>query len=179
MVCLGSIVNASISLEKPREMMFEIKWENPIELKRVQRQRRYTWDRSKILMTPGVYIFGWIDDKKFQAIYIGRTIQMKQRLNAHHHGDALMDRLIALPNDPKVLFIGYVFPEGKTEEVRRKALAIIQKALVRYYVAKDHNLHNVYGESVKKHLIMSKNAPQGLNDSISVESNYDGSSDLI
>jgi hypothetical protein len=124
-------------------------------------------------MTPGVYIFGWMDGEKLQAIYVGRTIQMKRRLNSHHQGDALMDRLLVVPHDPKVLFIGYVFPEGETEEVRSKVLAIIEKGLIRYYVASGHDLHNLSGESIKRHLIKSKNAPQGLNASVSVEARYD------
>jgi len=166
-------------MTKTSEMMFEIKWESPIELRLAPRQRRYTWDRSNILMIPGVYIFGWMDGEKFKAIYVGKTIKMKQRINTHHEGDALMDRLIVMPNEPRVLFIGYVFPDGGTDKVRRKVLSIIEKALVRYYVAEGHDLHNSYGECIKKHTVKSKNAPRGLNASIFVEAKYDGPDGFI
>jgi hypothetical protein len=113
----------------------------------------YSVERSKLPDLPGVYVFGRLFGKNFEALYVGKAISIRSRLNSQFKNLPLMMHIKKSPRGTKVVLIGCHPPSPGTNPGRRIILA--ERALIRHFLAEGHDLVNKQGTRLRQHEIRS------------------------
>ncbi len=107
-------------------------------------------------MRRGVYIFARRDADDFEALYVGRGMLLRRRINQQFNNHNLMAHLQAARDGDRVLHVGLFRP--RRAQQFRLCLPIIERALIRHYLGLGHNLLNVHHAQLYAHCIKSGQA---------------------
>lgn len=139
-------------------MELRLIWTRPIPMK-VARDKGliYTTDLDRIPDAPGVYVFGRVFGDNFEALYVGKADRLRARVKQHLNNLKLMRHLEDAQIGRRVVMIGRFVPKpGQRADV---CLPLIEKALIRNFLANGDDLVNEQGTRRRQHEIVSSRRP--------------------
>ncbi|MGH6682632.1 MAG: hypothetical protein ACRECA_01685, partial [Pseudolabrys sp.] len=137
-------------------MKLQLEWTRAMPLKVAPRDENliYTFDHMKLPETGGVYIFGRRYGKDFEALYVGKANEIRWRVRGQLKNLPLMLHLQKAKNGKRVIMAGkFISKPGQQEG---KCLALLERALIRYFLSEGHDLVNKQGSRLRRHEITSK-----------------------
>ena len=134
-------------------MKLHVEWGRPIQLRASRDGISYGLDLSKVTDYPGVYIFGRRHGDSFEALYVGKAMNIRRRVKGHLNNLSLMRHLRTAKSGKRVLLVGeYVTKPGQRIE---KCLVLTERALIRYFLSEGHDLVNKQGTRIRRHELES------------------------
>jgi hypothetical protein len=136
-------------------MELKIAWQAPILLRDAARDERliYNFQRSKLPESPGVYIFGRRHSGHFEALYVGKAGNIRGRAHGQLKNLPLMLHLQKAKSGKRLVYAGRFIPKpGQREE---KCVALLERALIRYFLSEGHDLVNIQGTRLRRHEVTS------------------------
>lgn len=135
-------------------MRLSVEWMRPIVLKDGTRQNLiYTADPNRLPDVAGIYVLGRRWGSQFEALYVGKANRIRGRLKTQMNNLRLMQHLKNAKAGKRVTLCGRVVTRpGQRLE---KCMALIERALVRYFLSKGHDLVNKQGTRLRRHEIAS------------------------
>ena len=135
-------------------MKLQLEWMRPIPLKIPPRQSFiYQIDLHKLPEAAGIYVLGRRFGKGFEALYVGKATNIRRRVKRQLNNARLQVHLKTSKTGARVALMGRFLPKpGQRSE---KCLALIERALIRYFLSEGHNLVNKQGTLISRHDIMS------------------------
>ncbi|MGH7014764.1 MAG: hypothetical protein ACREEL_11535 [Stellaceae bacterium] len=136
-------------------MKLYLEWERASPLRDGSKENFiYLPDQSRLPKSPGVYVFGRRQKNGgFEALYVGRAANIRGRVWGHRKNLPLMMHLKNAKNGERVVRAG-VF-KAKPGQRPHKCLAILERALIRYFLSEGHDLVNKAGTRLRRHEIAS------------------------
>lgn len=121
-------------------MKVELDWYEPMELgsSSTLKENVKNFDFSLLPEIAGVYIFYREYGNYQEALYVGKSENIRTRMKAHFNSMKLIDGLIDTPKGKKKL----IFAEVKTRSDLAKALAQAEKGLINQLDDEKHPLLN-------------------------------------
>ncbi|EHU2456439.1 GIY-YIG nuclease family protein [Acinetobacter seifertii] len=121
-------------------MKIELDWYEPIELgsSSTLKENVKNFDFSLLPEISGVYIFYREYGNYQEALYVGKSENIRTRMKAHFNNMKLIDGLIDTPKGQKKL----IFAEVKSRSDLAKALAQAEKGLINQLDDEKHPLLN-------------------------------------
>jgi len=121
-------------------MNVELDWYEPIELgsSSTLKENVKNFDLSLLPEISGVYIFYREYGDYQEALYVGKSENIRTRMKAHFNSIKLIDGLVDTPKGQKKL----IFAEVKTRSDLAKALAQAEKGLINQLDDEKHPLLN-------------------------------------
>ena len=121
-------------------MNVELDWHEPIELgsSNALKDNLKNFDFSFIPEISGVYIFYREHGEYQEALYVGKSENIRTRMKAHFNSLKLVDGLVDTPKGQKKL----IFEEVKSRSSLVKALAQAEKGLINKLDKQKHPLLN-------------------------------------
>lgn len=121
-------------------MNVELDWHEPIELgsSSALKDNLKNFDFSFIPEISGVYIFYREHGEYQEALYVGKSENIRTRMKAHFNSLKLVDGLVDTPKGQKKL----IFAEVKSRSSLVKALAQAEKGLINKLDKQKHPLLN-------------------------------------
>ncbi len=139
---------------KPGERMeIQLNWQQEMFLSYDPDSHKYTLAFDDIAASPGIYVFGRRFGGKFEALYVGKATSLRSRLTYQLNNHKLMTHIAYAKSGQRVVIIGHF--DAKKGQQSKKCLPIAERALIRHFVAKYHDLVNVHGVKIKHHTILS------------------------
>jgi hypothetical protein len=135
-------------------MKLDIVWEKPITLKHsVNESLTYTISLDKLPEKPGIYIFARHWGKSYEALYVGKSNNLRGRINGHLNNLKLMKHIENAKNGKRVIIIGqpHLRPGHKIDTV----LPTLERAFIRHFLSEGHDLVNKQGVRIRRHEINS------------------------
>jgi hypothetical protein len=121
----------------------------------------YDFVHSSAPTDPGIYIFGRLHSKKFEALYVGKAKNLQSRTKGQLKNLKLMLHLKGAKTGTRVVLLGRF--RAATGQQSDRCLPILEKALIRHFLSEGHDLVNIQGTQVKRHEIStvgSKHIPK-------------------
>ncbi|WP_227567553.1 GIY-YIG nuclease family protein [Acinetobacter bereziniae] len=121
-------------------MKVELDWYEPMELgsSRTLKENVKNFDFSLLPEIAGVYIFYREYGNYQEALYVGKSENIRTRMKAHFNSMKLIDGLIDTPKGQKKL----IFAEVKSRSDLARALAQAEKGLINQLDDEKHPLLN-------------------------------------
>ena len=121
-------------------MLVELDWYEPIELgsSSTLKENVKNFDLSLLPEISGVYIFYREYGEYQEALYVGKSENIRTRMKAHFNSIKLIDGLVETPKGKKKL----IFAEVKTRSDLAKALTQAEKGLINQLDDEQHPLLN-------------------------------------
>ena len=136
-------------------MQLEIFWNKPKPLTKGREYTQiYTCNLKKIPGTSGIYIFARYYDRKYYALYVGQSKNLKNRVKGHLNNLKLMKHLEKAKTGKRVIITGTVVTKGGQN--LKKALNILERAFIRHFLSEGHDLVNHQGVKIPSHKIQSR-----------------------
>ncbi|ONN55984.1 hypothetical protein AC057_11970 [Acinetobacter genomosp. 33YU] len=151
-------------------MNVELDWYEPIELgsSSTLKENVKNFDLSLLPEITGVYIFYREYGDYQEALYVGKSENIRTRMKAHFNSIKLIDGLVETPKGKKKL----IFAEVKTRSDLAKALAQAEKGLINQL---DDEKHPLLNRKLMKdqydYIISTGNALNIIDEEIAVFSN--------
>ena len=131
-------------------MKLRIDWTRPIQLRDARRDGMiYNLDLGNVEDVAGVYIFGRRWGRHFEALYVGKASNIRARVKGHLNNLHLMRHLHDAKTGGRVLLAGRLVT--KRGQQLSKCLALAERALIRYFLSKGHDLVNKQGTKLRRH----------------------------
>ncbi|MDA8380642.1 MAG: GIY-YIG nuclease family protein [Actinomycetota bacterium] len=140
-------------------MIMKIEWQDPLPMKRV-RAMIYGVDLDQLPTEPGLYVFGrrWGDN--FEALYVGKAMNVRSRIKAQLNSVKLMQHLRDATKGGRLVVPGILKnPGGKLVD---KRLRLAERALIRYFLSEGHDLVNIHGTLLRRHEVESTSPPMSF-----------------
>ena len=133
-------------------MKLYIEWNRTLTIKR-GKDLDFFVALEKIPELAGIYIFGRKFKNKFEALYVGQGINIRNRVKGQLNTVKLMRHLKYAKSGRRVLIFGTI----KTKQAQKieKCLNLIERGLIRHFLDKGHDLVNLQGRRIPKHEIIS------------------------
>jgi hypothetical protein len=138
-------------------MKLQVEWARQILLRDAGRDENllYTFDYSKLPEVAGVYVLGRRYGRKFEALYVGKAGAIRGRVRGQLKNLPLMLHLKKAKSGKRIVLAGrFISKPGQQEE---KCLALLERALIRYFLSEGHDLVNKQGARLRRHEVTSKN----------------------
>jgi hypothetical protein len=137
-------------------MNLEVRWCEPVAMRRL-RSIVYELDLGKVPESPGVYVFGRRWGDRFEALYVGKALNVRSRVKNQLNNLKLMSHVRDARSGARVLIAG----EAVTKPGQRsaKAIELVERSLIRYFLSEGHDLVNVQGTRLRRHEITSTRRP--------------------
>ena len=154
---MREVCNDVFAINKINErkmMKLKIFWNKPITMTKVSEDGlSHDISFNKIPSSPGVYIFARYWGHKYEALYVGKSENMRSRIKGHLNNLSLMKHLKSAKVGKRVIITGraLIQPGQKLGKV----LKILERALIRHFLAEGHDLANQHGASIRRHEIFS------------------------
>lgn len=148
-------------------MKVELDWYEPMELgsSRTLKENVKNFDFSLLPEIAGVYIFYREYGNYQEALYVGKSENIRTRMKAHFNSMKLIDGLIDTPKGQKKL----IFAEVKSRSDLARALAQAEKGLINQLDDEKHPLLNRKLMKDQYDYIISKgNALSNIDEEIAV-----------
>ena len=142
-------------------MKIEIEWLPLIPLRGGRGENLiFKLDDPDILSrSPGVYVFGRkMGGHSFVPVYVGQAARLRGRIKRQLNNVRLMMALKNAPGRKSFLAVGEL--NRKPGQETKKALSIIERALIEYAVAQEFEIVNVMGTKRSRHSITSSGRRQ-------------------
>ena len=135
-------------------MRLQVEWMRPILLKDGTRQNLiYTVDLNRLPDAAGIYVLGRRWGSQFEALYVGKANRIRGRLKTQLNNLRLMQHLKNATAGKRIALCGRVVTRpGQRLE---KCIAMIERALIRYFLSEGHDLVNKQGTRLRRHEIAS------------------------
>ncbi len=143
-------------------MRLDIHWTKPILLRDASAENLiYAVELSKLPQTSGIYIFGRRWGRDIEVLYIGKANNIRKRAKSQLNNLRLMQHLRNAKSGTRVLMsCRLVTKPGQRLE---KSLLLVERALIRHFLAEGHDLVNKQGTRLRRHEIVSSgNHPKRL-----------------
>jgi len=135
-------------------MKLKIFWNKPMPMKKERNEVQiYSCNLDKIPNIPGIYIFARYYGRKYCALYIGQSKNLRGRVKGHLNNLKLMKYLEKAKSGKRVIITGSAMT--KKGPKLDKALKILERAFIRHFLAEDHALVNRQGVRIRSHEILS------------------------
>ena len=135
-------------------MKLSVDWGKPVQLRSGRRQGLiYTADLEQIPTCSGMYVFARRWGKGFEALYVGKSKNIRSRTKTHFNNLKLMRHIEDAKNGRRVVFYGAAItkPGQKIDRV----LPILERAFIRHFLSEGHDLVNQQGVRIWRHEIES------------------------
>src|SRR6266446_2100099 len=134
-------------------MAIKIQWHQPIPLKDGSAEDLiYMVDEDEIKVWdgfPGVYMFCWKYGESVIPMYIGRSMNIYNRIWEHLETTTLMKRIENGPRGATMLIIGEYISQPRQSPER--TIAIVEKALIAHALTEGYALLNTAGTRTPTH----------------------------
>ena len=135
-------------------MNLEIRWAPPQALFKSSQNAIYEVDDlDDITDGPGVYTFARIHGTSLAPLYIGKALDLRRRIKQQLNNLRLMKALENSRSGTRSLFCGEFI--GKGGQSAKKAIAIVESALISTALVEGYELLNVQGTKTLVHSIKS------------------------
>lgn len=136
-------------------MKLKISWSKSIPLKKAEKEGYiYSIDLKKIPEVPGIYIFARHYGHSFEALYVGKSIKLRGRVNGHLNNLKLMKHLENAKTGKRVLITGK--PITRPGQKFEKVLKTLERTFIRHFLAEGHDIVNELGVRISRHEIISE-----------------------
>jgi hypothetical protein len=143
-----------LSLEKTGASMalnIEAHWQRPIELKLARTSAIYECDLDALPDGAGVYVFGRKHGGSIAPLYIGRTLNLRRRIEQQLNSVKLMMRIRGSQSGARLLV--YCEPRLKQRQKVLSVIRIIESALISHALAANYELLQKQGTKTPNHMI--------------------------
>ncbi len=136
-------------------MKINISWNKPVPMtKEKDAMQIYSCNLYKIPDVSGIYIFARYYNGKYYALYVGQSKNLRKRVKGHLNNLKLMKYLEKAKTGNRVIIAGSIVKKGgKNPE---KSLKILERSLIRHFLAEGHDLVNRQGVRILSHEILSE-----------------------
>ncbi len=135
-------------------MKLEVEWAHPLPLLSGAREGLiYTVDLDRIERVPGVYIFARRWGSSFEALYVGQSGNLRSRVKTHLNSLRLMRHIETAKTGKRFVLLGQ--PVFKPGQQAARVLRVLERALIRHFLAEGHDLVNKQGVKIRRHEINS------------------------
>jgi hypothetical protein len=146
-------------------MRLHVDWMRPLPLNDGSSQNLiYVCDIERLPAQSGVYIFGRRFGRRIEALYVGKARFLRRRIRTQLKNLPLMMHLKNARNGQRILLIGRFMAKPGQREA--KCLPLIERALIRYFLAEAHDLVNIQGTRLRQHEITSGGAKRTIPDTM-------------
>jgi hypothetical protein len=136
-------------------LKLRLEWSKPVEL--TSQRLGYDLNLDRIEQAPGIYVFGRRHGDTFEALYVGKATNLRSRAKNQLNNLRLMQHLKDAKTGKRLL-LPAVFRPGQAQQIS-KCLPLIERALIRRFLAEGHDLVNVQGTRIRRHEILSTQRP--------------------
>lgn len=134
-------------------MKLHVEWSRPIPLRASRESVGYEVDFEKVPRSAGVYIFGRQWGTGFEALYVGKSLNVRARIRSHLNSLSLMQHVRTAKTGKRILLVGeYVTKPGQRIET---CIGLAERALIRHFLAEGHDLVNKQGTRIRRHELES------------------------
>ena len=138
-------------------MKLHLDWARLIPLKDGSREQLiYAVDLSKLPKVGGIYVFGRQrkdQTRNLEALYVGKANNIRSRIRGQLKNLPLMLHLKNARQGQRLVLIARFV--GQPGQRAGKSLAVIERALIRYFLSEGHDLVNKQGTRLRRHEITS------------------------
>jgi hypothetical protein len=149
-------VKAQVKSGHPTEgaMKLDIDWRRPLTLSDGSDEGLiFSFDNSRVEPTAGIYVFGRIHGKTFEALYVGKADDLQKRTKQQLKNLKLMLHLQNARAGSIVVMTG-TFRQHQGQQTDRY-LPVLERAIIRHFLSEGHDLVNVQGTRIRRHEITS------------------------
>jgi hypothetical protein len=142
-------------------MKLSTEWARPIYLRDAGREENliYSLSLEKVITNSGVYIFGRSWGKQFEALYVGKANNIRNRIKGQLNNLRVMQHLKNAKTGRRIVLTGRIVT--KPGQRLKKCLQLVERALIRYFLSEGHDLVNMQGTRLSRHeLSSSGNCPK-------------------
>ena len=141
-------------------MQLHVKWNKPLHLQDGADQNLiYSVDVEKIPDAIGVYIFGRHWGSRFEALYVGKGSKLRRRVKGQFKNLPLMLHISKANAGKRIILAGILVTKSgrpmKTGSHSAKALRLMERALIRYFLSNGDDLVNKQGTRLRQHELTS------------------------
>jgi hypothetical protein len=137
-------------------MKLKLMWRKPMVLRTATHDEGliYFVNVEKVPEVAGIYIFARHWGKSYEALYVGKSTNLRSRIRGHLNNLRLMRYIEKSKNGKRVIIIG----EAVTQSGQKikKVLPTLERAFIRNYLAEGHDLVNQQGTRIRRHEILSE-----------------------
>ena len=136
-------------------MKLNIDWNKPIPLEKVTNgDFIYSLKLEKIPEDAGIYIFARQWGKSYEALYVGKSENLRRRVHGHLNNLKLMKYLEKARTGKRVIITGNAMP--LSGQKIKNVLSALERAFIRHFLSKGHDLINNQGVRIRRHEIFSE-----------------------
>lgn len=136
-------------------MQLVIEWKKPVALRKDNLNGlTFAVDLNRIDPRPGIYIFARKWGTSYEALYVGKSQNLRSRINGHLNNHRLVKHIENASNGKRVVIVG--FPSTLPGQQIARVLKTLERALIRHFLSEAHNLVNKHGMQIKRHEIESR-----------------------
>lgn len=136
-------------------MEISLEWKRFIPLKEGYAEKLiYTLDFDLLPSSAGIYIFGRKYAKSFEALYVGKALNLRTRIKRQIKGNIkLMRHIEDASSGARVLVAAEIVP--KSGQKLEKILLIAERAFIKHFLGEGHDLVNTQGTKFRRHVVSS------------------------
>ncbi|QDU66748.1 GIY-YIG nuclease family protein [Engelhardtia mirabilis] len=135
-------------------MNLSLDWHKPIAVKRVTaRTLEYAIDIDLVPREPGVYIFARRWGARYEALYVGKARRLRGRIQSHLNNRSLLNHLADARTGKRVLLLGLL--QSRPGQQLDRCLTVAERALMRHFLSEGHDLVNIQGTKIRRHVVES------------------------
>ena len=136
-------------------MNLTLEWSKPAELFAVS--LGYEIDLHKVVALPGIYVFERRHGDRFEALYVGKATNLLSRVKTQLNNLRLMQHLKGAKSGRRLLLPAVFRP--RPGQQLDNCLPLVERALIRRFLAQGDDLVNVQGTRLRRHEIRSRSRP--------------------
>ena len=135
-------------------MKLAIEWERPVPLRSGKREGLiYNVDWESLPDTAGIYIFARRWGKSYEALYVGKSKNVRRRVRSHLNNLRLMKHIEDAKIGRRVVFAGSaIMKPGQKQE---RVISLLERTFIRHFLSEGHDLVNQLGVRIRRHEIAS------------------------
>lgn len=137
-------------------MNLRVDWGKPIFMRRAGKLI-YELDLERLPDEAGVYVFGRSWGGKFEALYVGKALRIRRRVKGQMNNLRLMTHIRDARTGNRVVVPGTI--KTRPGQRREAAVALVERALIRHFLAEGDDLVNISGATLRRHEIVSTHRP--------------------
>jgi len=136
-------------------MELKLKWHSPLALTDASNSNGiYSADLKDIPQRAGIYIFYREHGASRKALYIGKATNLKSRIKSQLNNVRLMKGIEnSSSGSRRIIFAEFFAKPGQQE---KKCILVIERALIRHYLALGDIILNIQGTKIKSDSIFSE-----------------------
>jgi hypothetical protein len=134
-------------------MDLNLEWGKPLPLV-MSASDLYWADAEQIPHAPGVYVFFRRFGSSEEALYVGKATNLRSRIKQQLNAHRLMKGIETAAMGSRYIVIGEL--KRRPGQQVPKCLALVEHALIRYFLAHGDELLNIHGSRIRKHSLTSE-----------------------